>query len=166
MTSRERLNELSRPAHSRAGSNAAVFKDAWVHTTPAAEVLKLISTNLELDQRVIARQGPDLDRLILRAPAAVALGAGMIDRGDRAVLGKHPLMTAGQLAGVQHPGHAVASQAGSDPQRDREVGLAGSGRAEAARFPARKTLEEFDFALRRSRPLLRLPLRVGRAQEQ
>jgi NAD(P)-dependent dehydrogenase (short-subunit alcohol dehydrogenase family) len=29
-------------------NNAAVFEDAWVHTTPASEVLKLVSTNLAL----------------------------------------------------------------------------------------------------------------------
>jgi hypothetical protein len=50
---------------------------------------------------VIDRQRPHLDLEHLGLTAAGAERAGVLERGDRAVLGEAPLVSAPQLAGVQ-----------------------------------------------------------------
>src|SRR6185312_4888846 len=53
------------------------------------------------DPLVIDRQRPPLDHDLLARAVALAQRPGGLKRGDRAVLGKHPLVATGELAGVQ-----------------------------------------------------------------
>ena len=54
------------------------------------------------DQLVIERERANLDDRLAATLAALGLqGAGMLERGDRAVLGKRPRMAARELTAVQ-----------------------------------------------------------------
>ena len=77
------------------------------------------------DQLVVAGQRADLDDR-LAAAAFVALGlqrAGVLERGDRAVLGERARVPAGQLAGVQRDRSDLAL---ADARLDAAADQAGS----------------------------------------
>src|SRR5215213_10017352 len=92
--------------HSSARARSASLGNALAAAGPSAPGTgaRAPSSGGSCDQRVVGRQRTDLDVRFVRTAALVALElerAGVLERGDRLMLGEAARVTAGVLAAVQ-----------------------------------------------------------------
>lgn len=115
----ERAAELAQSAGRLAGwvNNAAVFRDAWLHSAPAGEVLKLIGQNLGLAVTGCATA----IRRFLAADSGGAIVNVSSHQARRPVRGALPYATA--KAGIEGLTRALAVDYGPDGIRTNAVTL-------------------------------------------